>query len=92
MANPFFSPKDARRESAAHVAEAAKQINPQLAAGNRVFHLPIGIAPEVAEGLVQAHEQGEPAWVVTQKPHQTEPDALATLVLTERAAIERAGR
>ena len=75
--SPFFSPTDAHRESATHVADAAKQINPQLAAGARVFHLPIGIAPTIAEELVRV------GWTVTQKEHETDKDGTATLVITE---------
>jgi len=75
--NPFFKPADATRESAAHVAEAAKQINPQLAAGQRVFHVPIGIAPAIADALAGA------GWFVVQKDHATDKDGAATLVLTD---------
>ena len=86
MPNPFYSPSDATRESAAHVAEAAKKINPLLAAGQRVFHVPIGLADAIQDGLTEI------GWIVTKKPHTPtppdapEPDALATLVLTSSAA------
>ena len=81
--NPFFKPADATRESAAHVAEAAKQINPQLAAGQRVFHVPIGIAPAIADALAGA------GWMVVQKDHATDKDGAATLVLTDPTSSPR---
>lgn len=82
--NPFYTPADAERESTSHIADAAKQINPQLAAGQRVFHVPIGIAPAIAEALTRA------GWSVVQKEHTIEPDGKATLVLTSRSGSSTA--
>lgn len=80
MSSPFYSPADATRESVAHIAEAAKQINPQLAAGQRVFHVPIGLARGIAEELTKS------GWIVTEKAHQSDPEGMRTLVLAQGAA------
>lgn len=79
MSSPFFSPADAARESVAHIAEAAKQINPQLAAGQRVFHVPIGLSRGITEALVES------GWIVTEKTHQSDPEGMSTLVLSRIA-------
>lgn len=80
MSSPFYSPADATRESVAHIAEAAKQINPQLAAGQRVFHVPLGLARGIAEELTKS------GWIVTEKTHQSDPEGMRTLVLAQGAA------
>lgn len=76
MQSPFLSPDDTKRKSVEHVAKAAAEINEQLAAGNRVFNVPIGIAEDVAAGL------REVGWSRTTVSECAEnPEALARVVV-----------
>ncbi len=77
MTNPFLTPDDAKRKSVEHVAKAATQINDSLAAGNRMFNVPIGIAEDVAAGLREA------GWSASLRESVENPDNLATVVVKD---------
>ena len=77
MESPFLSPDEARRLAVPHILKAAEQINPLLAAGQRVFHVPIGLGTPLQDAI------SEKGWSVEQRPYAADPDSQVSLVVSE---------